>query len=112
MAVRVSELRGSECCPVIGQIEVALPRRDNITSPETGLTSRWCSNSRPFVEPMKEAIANDGGALLLVQLPTRLMDLPPPCELAASQYRVGLLCCCNKAASSFFKWALSNARAV
>ena len=62
MAVRVSELRGSECCPVIGQIEVALPRRDNITSPETGLTSRWRSNSRPFVEPMKEAIANDGGA--------------------------------------------------
>ena len=47
--------------------------------------------------------ANDGGALLLVQLPTRLMDLPPPCELAASQYRVGLLCCCNKAASSSFK---------
>ena len=37
--------------------------------------------------------ANDGGALLLVQLPTRLMDLPPPCELAASQYRVGLICC-------------------
>jgi len=56
MAVRVSELRGSECCPVIGQIEVALPRRDNITSPETGLTSRWRSNSRPFVEPMKEAM--------------------------------------------------------
>ena len=48
----VSELRGSECCPVIGQTEVALPRRDNITSPETGLTSRWCSNSRTFVEPM------------------------------------------------------------
>jgi hypothetical protein len=37
--------------------------------------------------------ANDGGAScwckLLVQLPTRLMDPPPPCELAASQYRVG-----------------------
>ena len=32
--------------------------------------------------------ANDGGALLLVQLPTRLMDLPPPCELAANSYRV------------------------
>jgi hypothetical protein len=56
MAVRVSELRRSECCPVIGQIQVALPRRDNITSPETGLTSRWRSNSRPFVEPMKEAM--------------------------------------------------------
>ena len=56
MAVRVSELRRSECCPVIGQIEVALPRRDNITSPETGLTSRRRSNSRPFVEPMKEAM--------------------------------------------------------
>ena len=56
MVMRIAELRKSECCPVIGQIEVALPRRDNITSPETGLTSRWCSNSRPFVEPMKEAM--------------------------------------------------------
>ena len=55
MAVRVSELRGSECCPVIGQIQVASPRWDNITSPETELTSRWCSNSRTFEEPMSEA---------------------------------------------------------
>ena len=55
MAVRVSELRGSERCPVIGQIEVASPRWDKITSPETELTSRWCSNSRTLVEPMKEA---------------------------------------------------------
>ena len=55
MAMRIAELRKSECCPVIGQTEVALPRRDNITSPETGLTSRWCSNSRIFVEPMSEA---------------------------------------------------------
>jgi hypothetical protein len=39
MAVRVSELRGSECCPVIGQIEAASPRWDKITSPETELTS-------------------------------------------------------------------------
>jgi len=91
MAVRVSELRGSERCPVIGQIEVALPQRDNITSPETGQTWRWCSNSRPFVEPMKEATQMT--AKLLVQLPTRLMDLPPPCELAASQYREGFICC-------------------
>src|SRR5271166_6012553 len=55
MAVRVSELRESERCPVIGQTEVASPRWDNITSPETELTSQWCSNSRPFVEPMQEA---------------------------------------------------------
>jgi hypothetical protein len=55
MAMRVAELRGSECCPVIGQIKVASPRWDNITSPETELTSRWCSNSRTFVEPMSEA---------------------------------------------------------
>ena len=52
MAVRVWELRGSERCPVIGQIEVASPRWDKITSPETELTSRWCSNSRTFVEPL------------------------------------------------------------
>jgi hypothetical protein len=25
MAMRIAELRESECCPVIGQIEVALP---------------------------------------------------------------------------------------
>jgi hypothetical protein len=31
------------------------------TSPETELTSRWCSNARPLVEPTNEAIANDGG---------------------------------------------------
>jgi hypothetical protein len=57
MAVRVSELRGSECCLVIGQIEVALPRRDNITSPETGLTSRWCSNSMKEAKQMTAAQA-------------------------------------------------------
>jgi len=91
MAVRVSELRGSECCPVIGQIEVALPRRDNITSPETGLTSRWCSNSRPFVEPMKEA-KQMTTAQPLVQLPILRWVLPSECESAASQYRVGLVC--------------------
>src|SRR5260370_17315481 len=55
MAVVESELRGSECCPVSGQIQVASPRWDNVTSPETELTSRWCSNSRTFVEPMSEA---------------------------------------------------------
>src|SRR5215475_8702656 len=56
MAMRIAELRKSECCPVIGQIEVALPfLGDNITSPETEQTSRWCSNSRTFEEPMDEA---------------------------------------------------------
>ena len=53
--MRIAELRKSERCPVIGQIEVALPLGDNITSPETEQTSRWCSNSRTFEEPMKEA---------------------------------------------------------
>ena len=55
MAMRVAETGGSEGCPVIGQIEVASPQGDNITSPETELTSRWCSSSRPLEEPMKEA---------------------------------------------------------
>ena len=31
MAMRIAELRKSECCPVIGQIEVALRFWDNIT---------------------------------------------------------------------------------
>jgi RNA-directed DNA polymerase len=34
---------------------VASPQGDNITSPETELTSQWCSSSRPLEEPMKEA---------------------------------------------------------
>jgi hypothetical protein len=44
----------SESCPVIGQIEVASPRGDKITSPETELTSYWCS-ARELEEPMHEA---------------------------------------------------------
>src|SRR5207302_9230937 len=43
MAMRVTEMGASEGCPVIGQIEVASPRGDQITSPETELTSCWCS---------------------------------------------------------------------
>jgi hypothetical protein len=55
MAMRVTEMGASEGCPVIGQIEVASFYWDNITSPETELTSCWCSNSRPLEEPMYEA---------------------------------------------------------
>src|SRR5882762_6040038 len=50
MAMRVAEMGASECCPVIGQTEVASPQGDNITSPETELTSRWSSNSRASLE--------------------------------------------------------------
>jgi hypothetical protein len=50
MAVRVAEMGASEYCPVIGQIEVASPQGDNIISPETELTSRWCSNSGASLE--------------------------------------------------------------
>jgi hypothetical protein len=53
--MRVTEMGASEGCPVIGQIQVASPQGDNITSPETELTSRWCSSSRPLEEPMHEA---------------------------------------------------------
>ena len=55
VAMRVTEMGASEGCPVIGQIEVASPRGDQITSPETELTSYWCSSSRPLEEPMYEA---------------------------------------------------------
>jgi hypothetical protein len=55
MAMRVTEMGESKGCLVIAQIEVASPKRDNITSPETELTSRWCSSSRPLEEPMNEA---------------------------------------------------------
>jgi hypothetical protein len=55
MVVRVSELRESECCPVNRADRgcVALMGQHDLTGTE--LTSRWCSNSRPFVEPMQEA---------------------------------------------------------
>jgi hypothetical protein len=110
MAVRVSELRGSERCPVIGQIEVASPRWDKITSPETELTSRWCSNSRTFVEPTSEAkqmtAAQAAGAASHTMV------------ASSTAVRVGrrsvlrrLYLMLNKAASSFFRGALLNARA-
>ena len=87
----VSEMGGSESRPVMGRIEVASPGWDNITSPETEQTSRWCSNARPSVEPMKEA-KQMTTAQPLVQLPILRWVLPSECESAASQYRVGLVC--------------------
>jgi hypothetical protein len=61
MAMRVAETGESEGRPVMERIEVASPIGDYITLPETELTSCWCSNATTFVEPMNEAIANDGG---------------------------------------------------
>jgi len=92
MAMRIAELRKSECCPVIGQIEVALPfLGDHITSPETEQTSRWCSNSRTFEEPMDEAKQMTTAQAVGAASHTPGGFYPSPCELAASQYRVGLI---------------------
>ena len=63
--MRIAELRKSECCPVMGQIEVALPLWDHITSPDgatdlgtsestwnrnrpTILTSNWSKDRQPY----------------------------------------------------------------
>jgi hypothetical protein len=63
--MRIAELRKSECCPVIGQIEVALPFWDNITSP---------ANSRTFAKPINEA-KQMTTAQAVGALHTRLVDL-------------------------------------
>src|SRR6516165_5675298 len=79
MVMRIAELRKSECCPVIGQIEVALPLWDHIT------------NSRTFAEPMNEATQmTTAQAVGAAAHPARGL-YPLPCELAASPYRVGLI---------------------
>ena len=75
MAMRIAELRKSECCPVIGQIEVALPFWDNITSPETEQTSQWCSNSRTFAEPINEAKQMTTAQAVGAASHTHLVDL-------------------------------------
>jgi hypothetical protein len=92
MVMRIAELRKSEGCPVTGQIEVALPFWDNITSPETEQTSRWCSNSRTFAEPMNEAMQMTTAQAVGAASHTSYGLYPLPCELAASPYRVGLIC--------------------
>jgi hypothetical protein len=92
MVMRIAELRKSEGCPVTGQIEVALPFWDNITSPETEQTSRWCSNSRTFAEPMNEAKQMTTAQAVGAASHTTGGFYPLPCELAASPYRVGLIC--------------------
>src|SRR5713226_5967253 len=89
MAMRVTEMGASEGCPVIGQTEVASPRRDKITSPETELTSCWCSSSRTLEEPMHEAKPMTMASAIGAASHTTV--IPPPCESAASQYRVGLI---------------------
>src|SRR6266403_5037612 len=55
MAVRVTEMGESEGCPVIGQIEVASPRADKITSVGNGADFLLVLNSRSLEEPMHEA---------------------------------------------------------
>jgi hypothetical protein len=92
MVMRIAELRKSECCPVIGQIEVALPLWNHITSPETEPTSRWYSNSRTFAEPMNEATQMTTAQAVGAASHTSGGLYPSPCELAASPYRVGLIC--------------------
>jgi len=80
MAMRVTEMGKSESCPVIGQTEVASPYWDNVTSPETELTSSCCSNSRPLEEPMNEAEQVTTAQLVGAASHTRLVDSPSPCE--------------------------------
>jgi hypothetical protein len=92
MVMRIAELRKSECCPVIGQIEVALPLGDHMTSLETEPTSRWYSNSRTFAEPINEATQMTTAQAVGAASHTRGGWYPLPCELAASPYRVGLIC--------------------
>ena len=111
MVMRIAELRKSECCPVIGQIEVALPLGDHITSLETEPTSRWYSNSRTFAEPINEATQMTTAQAVGAASHTSGGWYPLPCELAASLYRVALICTWNGAASSFFMGALLSARA-
>src|SRR5260370_33454864 len=90
--MRVTEMGASEGCPVIGQTEVASPQGDNITSPETELTSYWCSSSRTLEEPMYEAKQmTTGQPVGAASDTTGGFFFPPPRESAASQYRVGLL---------------------
>jgi len=87
--MRVTEMGASEGCPVIGQTEVASLHCDNIISPETELTSYWCSNSRTLEEPMHEAKQMTTGQPVGAASHTTV--IPPPCESAASEYRVGLI---------------------
>jgi hypothetical protein len=110
MAMRVTEMGASEGCPVIGQIEVASPRWDKITSPETELTSRWCSSSRPLEEPMKEA--KQMTTVQAVGAASHTM------VAFSTAVRVGrrsvsrrFYLMLNKAAASFFRGAFLNARA-
>jgi hypothetical protein len=84
MVMRIAELRKSECCPVIAQIEVASPSGGNITSPETEPTSRWCSNSRTFTEPINEAKQMTTAQAVGAASHTAGRFDPLSCELAAS----------------------------
>jgi hypothetical protein len=71
--------------------------RTTLPQPETEPTSRWCSNARPVVEPMKGArqmtAVQTAGAASLTAAGQR--------ESAASLYRVGRVCFLNMTASSF-----------
>jgi len=69
MAVRVSELRESECCPVIGQIEVALPRRGQHYLTGNGADFAMVFKLENICGTDEGSNANDGGASCWCSLP-------------------------------------------
>ena len=85
--------------------------KDHITSPETELTSRWCSNARPFVESMNEAMANDGGACHWCSFTHRRGFLHVAVRIGRSSVSRRSCCVLHTTASSFLMGALQSARA-
>ena len=69
MAVRVSELRGSECCPVIGQIVVALPRLGQHYLTANGADFAMVFKLETICGTDEGSKANDGGASRWCSLP-------------------------------------------
>jgi len=91
MAVRVSELRRSECCPVIGQIEVASPRWRQYYLTGNGTDFAMVFKLENICGTDVGSKANDGGISRWCSFPHDGGFPPPPCELAADQYREGFI---------------------
>jgi hypothetical protein len=90
MAVRVWELRGSERCPVIGQIGcVASMGQDYLTG--NGADFAMVFKLENICGTDVGSKANDGGASRWCSFPHDGGFPPPPCELAADQYREGFI---------------------
>ena len=108
--MRVAEMRRSEGCSVIEQIEVASPLRQQYLA-GNGAHFSLVLELETIGRTEEGSKANDDGANRWCSFPRVAWIFPPPCDSAANLFRVGLIGVQMRLRLRFFMEALLSARA-